>query len=324
MHKQLAALAAVLFVVIAAAPAAAQGRLFATDYGPGGQPPGPVRPYGGNAPEGEGADIVELDPATGAELNRFAAPLGIFWGPEGLAFDGSSLWFLQGYEEFGEGDNPSLFRLDPDTGVVQQSWVITSGFSFDGLGALDGLVYLLAYVDGEIHVFDPQAGTVVQEIDLFAANPAFEGSFVGGLSGFADEGVLLVTSQTFTGDPEAGEGIPGDLLFEIHKLNPATGAIVDTFPAGLDFNAGLAVANGQIFAGRLDSTELLVHSADGTLVDTFVLPYTISALGGDGAAAPGPGPSVLEIPTASGAGLAALAALLAGAGALSLRRRAAS
>ena len=321
MHKHLVALAAALLVAVTAAPATAQGRLFATDAGTGGQPPGPVRPYGGDAPEGESPEIVELDPSTGAELNRFAAPAAFFWGPEGLAFDGTSLWFVQGGEDRAvEGGGPILFRLDPDTGAVLQSWPIGSAAEFDGLGALGDLVYLLAFVDDEIHVFDPQAGTVVQEIDLFAANPAFAGDFVGGLSGFADEGVLLVTSETFTGDPK--EGIPGDFLYEIHKLNPATGAILDTFPAGLDFNAGVAVANGQIFAGRLDSTELLVHSADGTLVDTVTLPFTVSALGGDGAAAPGPGPSVLEIPTASGVGLAALAALLAAAGALSLRRRA--
>ncbi|MCL4838269.1 MAG: hypothetical protein KJ058_09930 [Thermoanaerobaculia bacterium] len=323
MHKHLVALAAALLVTAAASPVEAQGRLFATDLGPGGQPPGPERAYGGRAPEGESPEIVELDPASGAELNRFAAPVSFFGGPEGLAFDGTALWFVQG-SEVGpvEGGGPMLFRLDPDTGAVQQSWPIGSSPDFDGLGTLGGLVYLLAYLDGEVHVFDPQSGTVTGEIDLYAANPGFEGEFVGGLSGFADEGVLLVTSETFTGDPK--EGIPGDVLYEIHKLHPATGAIVDTFPAGLDFNAGVAVANGQIFAGRLDSPELLVHSADGTLVDTFTLPFTISALGGDGAVAPGPGPSVLEIPTASGAGLAALAALLAAAGALSLRRRAAA
>jgi len=327
MHKHLVALAAALSFFLAAAPAAAQGRLFATDLGPGGQPPGPTRPYGSAAPEGGTAEIVELDPASGAELNRFASPVSFFGGPEGLAFDGASLWFLQtfGEVEGGGGQTLSLFRLDPDSGAVQQSWLIAlaPGVEFDGLGALGGLVYLLHYgPEAELVVFDPQVGSMTGAIDLVAANPAFEGTFVGGLSGFADEGVLLVTSETFVGDPEAGEGIPGDALYEIHKLNPATGAIVDTFPAGLDFNAGVAVANGQIFAGRLDSTELLVHSADGTLVDTFTLPFTISALGGDGAAAPGPGPSVLEIPTASGVGLAALAALLAAAGALSLRRRA--
>lgn len=325
MHKQLAVFALALIVALAALPAGAQERLFATDYAfveprpePDGRYAGPPRG------EGEGSDIVELDPATGSELNRFAAPVSFFSGPEGLAFDGTSLWFYSA--PLGRGPEGvqagQLYRLNPDTGAVLQSWQMTVSLDYDALGVLNGLVYLLRFPAGELHVFDPQTGTVIQQLDLFAANPAFPGQFVGGLSGFPSEGVLLVTSETFVGDPEAGEGGIGDLLYEIHQLNPATGAIVDTFPAGLDFNAGLAAVDGRIYAGRLDSPVVLVFATDGTIVDTLTLSHPVSALGGDGGTAPGPGPSVLEIPTASGVGLAALAALLAGAGALSLRRRA--
>jgi hypothetical protein len=42
------------------------------------------------------ASIVELSPNTGAEINRFVAPAAPSGGPDGLAFDGTSLFYLNG------------------------------------------------------------------------------------------------------------------------------------------------------------------------------------------------------------------------------------
>jgi streptogramin lyase len=37
--------------------------------------------------------ILEIDPVTGAKLSEFKAPSGEGWGPEGLAFDGTSVYY---------------------------------------------------------------------------------------------------------------------------------------------------------------------------------------------------------------------------------------
>ncbi len=42
-------------------------------------------------------DIVALDPNTGLEINRFPAPEFTSGGPDGLAFDGTNLWYINGF-----------------------------------------------------------------------------------------------------------------------------------------------------------------------------------------------------------------------------------
>ncbi len=84
------------------------------------------------------SSIVELNPSTGAEMNQFAAPVpAASDGENGLAFDGQVLYYLP-YDGTGR-----LWELNPDTGAVLKSAVITAGSGhFDGLGAVDGKVYL--------------------------------------------------------------------------------------------------------------------------------------------------------------------------------------
>src|SRR6476620_7995322 len=41
--------------------------------------------------------IIELNPSTGAEINRIPAPESVSLGPDGLAFDGHSLFYINGF-----------------------------------------------------------------------------------------------------------------------------------------------------------------------------------------------------------------------------------
>jgi hypothetical protein len=103
----------------------AVGRLFAVPY--------------------DGSDqIVELDPVTGAEINRFDAPDHIIaeGGADGLAFDGSSLFYING-----DQGRRTLWELDPNTGAVIDADSIGYGTGWlNGLAAL-GKVYILELAD---------------------------------------------------------------------------------------------------------------------------------------------------------------------------------
>jgi hypothetical protein len=99
--------------------------------------------------------IVELDPQSGAELRRFAAPEATSAGPDGLAFDGARLFYINGF------GSRSVFELDPSDGRVLDSDFIGAGTgNFDGLAALRGLVYVLDYGQSALLVFDPETDMV--------------------------------------------------------------------------------------------------------------------------------------------------------------------
>jgi VCBS repeat-containing protein len=222
-------------------------------------------------------DLVEIEPLTGAELNRFAAP-AVPWGPEGLAFDGSSLWFIHeparrtpyGGAEPNALDESTLagtlHQMDPDTGLVISSTTISTGTGYyDGLAALNGLIYILDYMAYDIHVFDPGSGTVIATLDIDGLNGV---TITGGLAAIHGPDALLATN-----------GI--DLVYEI---DPATGLVTGSFATPVaEFNAGLAVLGGQVYLGSYWSTHYSVVDRSGTLLRVVDLPYLLSALGGDDA-----------------------------------------
>ena len=66
--------------------------------------------------DASGRQIVEFDPQSGTELNRFAIPGGAaIFGFDGLAFDGHSLFYATA-AVFGGG---YLYEMDPDTGAIR-------------------------------------------------------------------------------------------------------------------------------------------------------------------------------------------------------------
>src|SRR5687767_9175552 len=65
--------------------------------------------------------IHELNPTTGVVLNTIPAPEPTTNGANGLAFDGSRLFFING------GGSDRLYELNPNTGAVIDSDLITAG-----------------------------------------------------------------------------------------------------------------------------------------------------------------------------------------------------
>ncbi len=172
-------------------------------------------------------DIVELDPLTGDVLNTFAGP-GLRGVRDGMAFDGTNLWYIA--SDLGDAID-DLYMLDPDTGAVRAKFDVGITTGFDGIAALNGAVYLLdSFLQNDIVVFDPTAGQVVRVLDIDGVNPGVNIS--GGLAGGQDPNVLYAT-DTFSDD--------------IYELDPQTGVITNVIAGGKSGDLGLAVLGSEIF-----------------------------------------------------------------------------
>ncbi|MHB0959585.1 MAG: tandem-95 repeat protein [Pirellulaceae bacterium] len=93
-----------------------------------------------------GDEIVEIDPADGSVINRFAAPFSL----------GVGLAFVEGYLWVGDASG-NVAKLDPDTGIEVGSW--GTGISLAGLAGDDGGAVLTA-VRGS---FRPFVGTILDD-----------------------------------------------------------------------------------------------------------------------------------------------------------------
>ena len=240
--------------------------------------------------------IVELDPANGAELERFATPDGSSWGGT-LAYDGTRLFYLNQNE---------VWQLNPDTGAVVRSDWIGVGGGFQGTAALDGELYLLSWNQSVVE-FDPGMHLVTQVLTLSWPSlnepPRLGSSSQGGdLTAITSPDALLVTGMW--ADPTSGQWEQGVL-----QIDPATGVVSPLFayPAavttGSPYPQSLAVVEGSIYAGVNQApfgmtAPLYVLSRSGTLEQTIPLSYGVNALGGDDVAAD---PAGYTVTVASGA-----------------------
>lgn len=222
--------------------------------------------------------IVELDPVTGAELNRFAAPEATNANGDGLAFDGTSLYYLNGF------GTSTLYQLEPNTGAIIHSTEIPhpTNQRYDGLAALNGFIYIMDAVNDDILVFDPALSGVGTVLDINAVNPGT--NLIGGLAGAKDPDRLIATVAN------------GRTIVEI---NPSTGLIVPLSDLTPGFNPttasagtynGLGVVNDLIYLGstKLSTANALtvtssldIFDRSGLLLQTITLPYGISAFGAD-------------------------------------------
>ncbi|MGD9856788.1 MAG: M36 family metallopeptidase, partial [Planctomycetaceae bacterium] len=209
-------------------------------------------------------DLVELDPVTGIEANRFASPEAGGGGAVGLAYDGSTLYFLAG------AGTRTLWELDPNTGAPLDSTLITAGSGgYDGLAALRGNIYILDSGANTILEFDPLSNTVTNTLGIAGA------TLVGGLAGITGPDRLLATDNF------------GSTVVEV---DPATGAITSSFTPtgpGAGNYAGVAVAGNRLYLGNLSVQNAVdVYTRAGTFQSTIGLPYPVSALGGDSVSPP--------------------------------------
>ena len=218
------------------------------------------------------SSIVELDPVTGLEVGRFAAPENISASADALAFDGSSLFFLNGF------GTSTLYELNPDTGAVIDSDIIPRPGTqrYDGLAVLNGLVYIQDSFNDDIMVYDPISDGIINVLDVNVVNPAT--NLLGGLAGALDPDRLVATLTN------------GRTVVEI---NPVTGLITSRFdpttPAAGSY-AGAGVVDDLIYlgssrqsavTGTRTSAALDLFTRQGVFVRTLALPYAVSAIGAD-------------------------------------------
>lgn len=208
--------------------------------------------------------IVEINPVTGAEVRRIPSPKRIDRGSNALAFDGTSLWFLN---SFGAD---VLYQLNPNNGLVINATDITVGSGeFHGLATIGGKVYILDAGFNDILEFDPASGTITATLDIDGANPGTT-DFVGGLAAIRNPDRLIATPNN------------GTMVVEI---DPATGQVTSSFDPRTTGNEtsyfAAGVVEGTIFLGAGTRAQLEAFTRAGAFLGEVNLPFRVSAIGAD-------------------------------------------
>ncbi|UCC32729.1 MAG: hypothetical protein JSU86_10680 [Phycisphaerales bacterium] len=147
------------------------------------------------------AMIEVVDPGTGDVTVTFSAPEPRFSASEGLAYDGTHLYYV------GVGQYPKLYQLDPLTGAVLDEFLlwVGSGYYSDAT-MLDGELYLLDYRGRSVHVIDPIYQRFTRTLRLGSSSGITVG---GGLAALAGPDRLYVadafdTRSIYEVDPQSG------------------------------------------------------------------------------------------------------------------------
>jgi outer membrane protein assembly factor BamB len=206
--------------------------------------------------------ISELDPNTGALLNSFLPPVPPqTGGGSGLAFSGSALYYAS-------IDAATIYTLNPATGAVVNSFAAPAGLGIDALGygpsSFGPTLFALQYTPNRLHLLNPTNGTAYTSLLL-----GFDA--IGGVD------FNHVTSQLLVGD-QAGV---------VRRLNPNTGAVLGSFPAG-QFQYGIGVVGSRVFTANI-STIFERNPSSGAVLNQFVNPAVtpIGALAGGPIPEPG-------------------------------------
>jgi len=145
--------------------------------------------------------IEVVDPGTGNVTAMFSAPEPRFSASEGLAYDGTHLYYV------GVGQYPKVYQLDPMTGAVLDEFVlwVGSGYYSDAT-MLDGELYLLDYRGRSVHVIDPVYQRFTRTLRLGSSSGITVG---GGLAALAGPNRLYVadafgTRSIYEVDPQWG------------------------------------------------------------------------------------------------------------------------
>ena len=148
--------------------------------------------------------------------------------------------------------------MNPDTGAVIDSDTLPLDYYYDGLAALGGSIYVANYITDQILQFDPVTDTIVNTLDV----PTDIG---GGLAGITGPDGLIATVGAYS----------------VVELDPATGAIRQSFSPTAGAIYGTGVIDGEIFLGNAFGGGVSVYSRDGVFQRLVSAPFGISALGAD-------------------------------------------
>lgn len=286
-----------------------------------------------------GASLIDVDPATGTGTLR--APLGTLGPVTEIEFRADGVLFgTTG------GGSSNVITIDPATGVETLVGMHAFG-AVNGLEFAGGTLYGSFFSAGPAGTEGPPqyALVTVDQTDgsLTPIGPIADYFPVRGLAYDAGSATMYgigIPLVELEGDAPVGVS---DVLFTIDLGTAVTTEIGPTgfFLGALEFGPDGTLYGGTDGGGTLSdrfggtggwvdagTRESLGGGADLVTVDTatgagtLVGPTGFPAVSGLSFVPPGdePGPSILEIPTLSWLGLALLAALVAGAGLLAVRR----
>jgi FG-GAP-like repeat/Bacterial pre-peptidase C-terminal domain/Bacterial Ig-like domain len=217
--------------------------------------------------------ILELDSVTGAIVGSIPSPIPVGSGPDGLGYDGGSLFLVNPYV------SDQLWELDPATGAVIDVDSLGTGSQYvDGVAVLNGLVYISNSGTDQILVFDPVADTIVNIL-----SPAVD--LGGGLSALTGPDALVASVG----------------FYYVALIDPTTGAVTSEFPATGNVY-GLATVDGQILVGG-SFAAILTYRRDGSFLGYASFPNSIWSLGADNVSS-APLPDVFAVTLDSGGNLA--------------------
>ena len=179
--------------------------------------------------------ISQIDPQTGATLGTFPTPVPSSGGPDGLAYDGNSVFYLANAP-----GNQRVFELDPNTGAVRAIHPFASASNLlDGIATLNGNVYIMDSQNSDILVLNLTTNMITATLDINGVNggTTIRGG-IGAVSGGGGPDRLVATSFNSTGNVE--------------EINPVTGQITNTFLPNTGrgpLYRGVAGLNGELYFG---------------------------------------------------------------------------
>ncbi|MEE8452632.1 MAG: hypothetical protein V3R99_11980, partial [Thermoguttaceae bacterium] len=211
--------------------------------------------------------IHTVDPLTGSILNSFPVPASLTDRAVklNLAFDGNRLFCSTGDE------GTAIYVLDARDGTVLEDFTATATVFGVGLGYARGELFVADHGQGDVDVYDAQSFAYLRSFDA----PQMP---LTGLSG--DDANRLLYAVDYT-------------THTLLKMDPATGAVLDSAPAGPGNLWGTAVLGDEVFVtesgGQGSPVQNVVVYDASTLeeVRRFAMPVntSIAGLGGDGVSA---------------------------------------
>ncbi len=209
-----------------------------------------------------GGLIDVIDPATGAVTSTVPAPEARFGGSEGLAHDGSTLYFM------GVGRHPLLYRMDPTDGTVLDSFLLWMGSGFfSDVAMLGGELFIMDYRTRSLHVIDPVARMLKRTL---AVGRDHQITIGGGLAALAGPPRLYAADAFNTRN--------------IYELYPATGAVTNVLSTeGTRPIALGGRGDSLLYASDWDFDEIDVVQRDGTVASTLPAASILGSLAGSAA-----------------------------------------
>lgn len=198
-------------------------------------------------------EIAQFNTTDGSLVKKIPTPELASGGPDGLAFDGSHLYFTNSF------GSRKFYKIDPATGAVVREISLPAALSIDALAHSGTFLYALDYGSSIIYEIDFDAGVVVRSI--------YPGVNLGGGMSFGGRrGTLFVS----------------DFSPAIHEIDLTTGTVIHTFtPTGFIYGLGYSEGAGLLFAQNISTSRTEAYNPNtGFAVRSFPTGFS-SAMASD-------------------------------------------